>query len=54
MNRATGTVLALLLVCLLLPVLAGYATRAVPLLIGLLVVLALFRAWLPNNRGGHR
>jgi hypothetical protein len=54
MNRALGTVLGLLLVCLLLPVLAGYATQAVPLLVGLLVVLGLLRAWLPNNRGGHR
>lgn len=54
MNRALGTVLALLLVCLLLPTLARYAAQAVPLLVGLLVVLALVRTWLPKNRGGHR
>jgi uncharacterized membrane protein YccC len=43
MNRALGTVLGLLIVCVLLPILGRYATQAVPLLVALLVLLALLR-----------
>jgi hypothetical protein len=53
MGRAVGTVLVLLAVCLVLPVLAGYAVKAVPLLVSLLVVLALLRLLMSprSNRG---
>jgi hypothetical protein len=53
MGRAVGTVLVLLAVCLVLPVLAGYAVKAVPLLVSLLVVLALLRLLVSprSNRG---
>ncbi len=47
MNRALGTVVVLLVVCLLLPTVAGYASQAVPLLIALLVLFALLRLALP-------
>jgi hypothetical protein len=43
MNRATITVLGLLIVCLLLPTLASYATQAVPLLIALLMLFGALR-----------
>jgi uncharacterized membrane protein YccC len=43
MNRALGTVLGLLIVCLLLPMLASYASQAVPLLISLLVLCGALR-----------
>jgi hypothetical protein len=42
-NRATVTVLGLLIVCLLLPTLASYATQAVPLLVALLVLCGALR-----------
>lgn len=53
MNRALGTVCALLVVCLLLPTVASYATRAVPVLVGLVVFLAALRLFLPprSRRG---
>ncbi len=51
MNRATGTVLGLLIACLLLPILARYATQAVPLLVALLVLFALLRL---ASSPGHR
>ena len=43
MNRATITVLGLLIACLLLPMLARYATQAVPLLVALLVLCGALR-----------
>jgi hypothetical protein len=39
--------LALLVVCLVLPTLARYATEVVPVLISILVFLALLRFFLP-------
>jgi hypothetical protein len=47
MNRALGTVCVLLIVCLLLPTVASYATRAVPVLVSLLVFLGVLRLFLP-------
>jgi hypothetical protein len=47
MNRALGTVCVLLVVCLLLPTAASYAMQAVPVLVGLIVVLAALRLLLP-------
>jgi len=49
-NRATGTVLGLLIVCLLLPTVAGYATQAVPVLVALAVILGLLRLFWPSGR----
>jgi hypothetical protein len=51
MNRALGTVVALLLACLLLPTVAAYATRAVPVLVSLLVLLGIARLLLPSRPG---
>lgn len=51
MNRALGTVLGLLIVCLLLPTVAGYATQAVPLLVSVLLAWGLLRlASAPRSR----
>jgi hypothetical protein len=51
MNRATITVLGLLIACLLLPTLASYAIQAVPLLVALLVLCgALSLAASPRRR----
>jgi hypothetical protein len=47
MNRALGTVAALLVGCLLLPTLAAYAAEAVPMLVSLLVFLGFLRLLLP-------
>ena len=47
MNRALGTVSALLVGCLLLPTVAGYAAQAVPVLLSLLVLLGFLRLLLP-------
>jgi hypothetical protein len=54
-DRALGTVSLLLVVCLILPMLARFATGAVPVLISLLVLLALVRLLLPpdRSRGGR-
>lgn len=49
MNRATSTVLGLLIVCLLLPTLARYAARAVPVLVSLLVLLGFVRLIWPSR-----
>jgi hypothetical protein len=49
MNRALGTVAALLIVCLLMPTLASYAARAVPVLVSLLVFLGFLRLLLPSG-----
>ncbi len=49
MNRASGIVLGLLAVCLLLPTLARYATQAVPVLVSLAVVLGLLRLLWPSG-----
>jgi hypothetical protein len=46
-DRTLGIALALLVVCLVLPTLARYATEAVPVLISILVLLALLRFFLP-------
>ena len=51
MNRVFGTVLVLLIGCLLLPTVAGYATQAVSLLVSLLVLWFLLRlASSPRSR----
>ncbi len=49
MNRAVGTVLLLLVVCLALPVLASYAAQAVPLLVSLIVLLGAVRLLVPSR-----
>lgn len=53
MDRLIGTVAALILVVVFLPALAQIVQGVLPSLVGLLLVLALLRAWLPNNRGRH-
>lgn len=53
MNRALGTVVALLAGALLLPTVAGYAARAVPVLVSLLVLLGFLRLIWPS-RGGRK
>lgn len=54
MNRALGTVLVLLIGCLLLPTVAGYATGAVPTLVALLIFLGVVRLLLPpRSRRRH-
>jgi hypothetical protein len=50
MNRALGTVAALLVGCLVLPTVAGYATEAVPVLASLLVFLGFLRLLLPPGK----
>lgn len=50
MNRALGTVVVLLFVCLLLPTVADYATKAVPVLASLLVFLAFLQLLLPPSK----
>lgn len=52
MNRATGTVVAALVVVLVLPVVAGAAQAAVPFLLSVLLFLFIARlAWpSPRNR----
>jgi hypothetical protein len=50
-NRALGTVSALLVGCLLLPTVAGYAAQAVPVLVSLLVLLGFLRLLLPPRSG---
>jgi hypothetical protein len=49
-NRVLGTVLALLVGCLLLPTVAGYAARAVPVLVALVVLLGALRLLWPSGR----
>jgi hypothetical protein len=49
-HRATGTVFGLLVLCLLLPMLARIAQAAVPVLVGILLILALVRLALPPTR----
>jgi hypothetical protein len=49
-DRALGTVLVLLVVCLVLPTLARYATQAVPVLVSLVVLLAALRLIWPSRR----
>lgn len=49
MDRLIGTVAILILIAVFLPALAQFVQGAIPALVGLLVVLALLRAWLPNN-----
>ncbi len=53
MDRLIATVAVLVLVAVFLPALAQLVQGAIPALVGLLVVLALLRAWLPSNRGRH-
>jgi hypothetical protein len=48
-DRVTGTVGALLVGCLLLPTVAGYAVRAVPVLVSLLVLLGFVRLIWPSR-----
>ncbi len=50
MNRALGTVAALLVGCFLLPTVAGYAVKAVPVLVSLLVFLGFLRLLLPPGK----
>lgn len=50
MNRALGAVACLLVVCVLLPAVAGVAQAAVPVLLGLLVLLGALRLALPPRR----
>lgn len=50
MDRMLGLVAVLILVAVALPTVAGYASRAVPGLIALLVVLALARLLLPSSQ----
>lgn len=50
MNRVLGTVVALLVVCLLLPTVAGYAAQAVPALVALVVLLRALRLLWPSGR----
>lgn len=47
MDRLIGLVVVLLLVAVVLPTAAGYAVRAVPALIALLVLLGIGRLLLP-------
>jgi hypothetical protein len=55
MNPALGTVVVLLIVCLSLPTVAGYATHAVPLLVSLLILIGLLRLLaLPRSNRGRR
>ena len=51
MDRVLGIVSALLVGCLLLPTVAGYATEAVPVLGSLLLLLVLLRLFLPPRSG---
>jgi hypothetical protein len=53
MDRLIGAVAGLLVLVVALPMIAAAAQSTIPTLVGLLVVLALLRAWLPNN-GGRR
>jgi len=50
MNRALGTVLALIAVCLVLPLAASYAARAVPALLSLLILLVITRLASPRRK----
>jgi hypothetical protein len=54
MDRLIGTLAILVLIAALLPAVAQLVQGAIPALVGLLVVLALLRAWMPGSRGGHR
>lgn len=54
MERLIGTIAVLVVIAVALPTMARAAQEAIPMLVGLLVVLALLRAWLPNSRGRHR
>lgn len=50
MDRLLGLVVVLILVAVILPTVAGYATRAVPALLGLFVLLVVARLLLPQSR----
>jgi hypothetical protein len=51
-ERLIGTVAVLVVIAVALPTAAQFAQEAIPMLVGLLVVLALLRAGLPS-RGGR-
>jgi predicted histidine transporter YuiF (NhaC family) len=50
MDRALATVAALLVVCLLLPMAAGYAAKAIPTLASLFVLLVIAQLLWPSGR----
>ena len=50
MDRLFGLVLVLLLVAVALPTVAGYATRAIPVLTSILVLLGAVRLLWPSHR----
>lgn len=50
MGRLTGTVVFLLVACLVLPTVARLAQAAVPVLVSLLVLLGLARLLWPGQR----
>jgi hypothetical protein len=54
MDRLIGAVAGLLVLVVILPTIAEAARSTIPTLVGLLVVLALLRAWVPSSRGGRR
>lgn len=54
MSRALGIVIVLLVICLVLPTLAEWATKAVPVLIALLLFVLLVGFLSPaGTRGGR-
>lgn len=50
MDRALGAIVALLIGCLLLPIVAWYAVQLIPALVALLVLLGVVRLALPPPR----
>lgn len=54
MDRALGAIVTLLIGCLLLPIVAGYAVQLIPALVALLVLLGVVRLALPPPRSRRR
>jgi hypothetical protein len=48
--RLAGIVVGLLVACLVLPIVATYAHAAIPLLVGMLVLLGIWRLAFPVRR----